>query len=402
MSTFPSTAAGRTRDQHRADHEQMWTHFNASINAADYSTLQAAIDAAETQVSNGGVVYIPPGTYTIDAPLILPRTGSSPTGAVHLIGAGRYQTIIAGSGSFPTDRALIEWDAVASRAWEQKISGIGFSLPSTANVRAIHFEVTDNTSWSAVNDERFQLDLEDIYITCHNDYHPVLIKIEGICNYSSIRRIYGDPVLGSGTYDTLLLQADYDFDGTPPNYADAPGFYHCDLSHLYGMVRRGGQCATFEGRLFRSRMTDCFANGGKDLPNFNFINSLNSVLENLSTEGQGEKPQMRFDTCEFMDGRNFGFGTPNAIGDSGVGNGVELIGCEDCRFDGRIAVSGNPAFSASGVYLVAIDSDCKRNTFTRWGVRPGVGGVAGEFSIAGTANTIGYIDVLNDVTGTLP
>lgn len=372
------------------------------INVTDYASPQAAIDAASLMNGGRGVpVYFPAGTYTLTEPLILPRTDASPLHSVHLIGDGRWATTLTAGLDFPANRALVEWEYVAKRAWEQRIAKMGFSLPSVAGVMAIHYKITDNTSQSAVNLERLQLDLEDIYIGSHNDYHEVAIKIEGICNYSSFKRIFGDPARGSATYDTLLLQTDVDFNGVDPGDGDSPGLFMCDLSQLHGMIRRGGYSVIFEGRLCHSTMSDCFSNGGKNKPDYYFKNSYTGVLNNLATEGQGEKPQYKFDTCYFMSGRNIGIGSPNAIGDSGVGNGLELINCEDCSFDNHYSGYSKPAFSWSGVKVITTDANSKRNIFTQWGVKPG-GAVSNEFTLNGTENVVHYVDVYNDTSGTLP
>lgn len=372
------------------------------IKVTDFPTPQAAIDTAKLLGGGRGCpVLFPNGTYALTAPLIVPRTGASPLNVVHIEGEGRYTTILTAGAGFPANRALIEWQATPERAWEQRISNIGFVLPNVAGVKAIHYKVTNNTSWTAVNTERLQLDLEDIYIAANNDYHEVLIRLEGIVNDSSLRRIFGDPALGNGTYDTLLLQVDKDFNGTLPGNADAPGLWMCDVSQLRGMIRRGGQCAVFEGRMHRSTMSTCFGNGGKNRPNFAFYNSYNSDLVNLATEGQGEKPQYLFNNCHKIRARVIGIGTPNAIGASGIGNGLELVNSHGCKFEGRDASAGQPAFSGLGVKVVTVDAASRRNTFVDWDVRSG-GTPADEFTVqGGCTNTVSYYDYQTDTSGVI-
>lgn len=401
MSIFPDSDYALGQLGALAFFNNIRQRLRSVFYGSDYASLQSAIDATKTQTNNGGVLNISPGRHMINEPLIIPRTGATPQNVVHLIGAGRYQTTIYGSDDFPAGRALIEWEDVPARAWEQRIQGIGFELPNVPDVKAIHYRLTDNSSFSAIDAERAQISLENLYIIANNDYHPVLIKIEGINIGATIRQIEGDPQQGNNaTYDTLLLEVDSTYPGFTQG-GDSPGLFSCDISQLYGSARRGGYSSVFRGRLCRSRMADCFGNGGKNDPSFTFVNSISSTLENLSTEGQGEKPQFLFDRCEFMDVRNFGVGTPDAVGDGGIGNGIELIGCNDNQFDNRWADGSKPSFSARGVRVISVDADSRRNRFTRVGIRS-AGIPADEFSIAGgVSNEVHYFDFQTNSGGVI-
>jgi hypothetical protein len=399
---------------HILEHDAIATRLMASVNVKDYgakgdgatddtTAIQNAINAAKVQAQNrGGTVYFPPGDYLISAPLVLPRTGGTPVNVVHLEGAGRWQSSIHGMGSFPTNRALIEWSASASRAWEQSIKGLTLWLPFVANTRAIHFKLTNNTTYAAMDAERYQLDLEDIFILSHNDYHPVCILLEGICNYCSFRRIFNDPGLGSGTYDTLLMQTDYQINGAPPiSGSDGPGLFNVDLAQLYSEVRRGGLARVFDGRMVQCHVYTCFGTGAKHGSSFAFRNSVMTHMDGLFTEGQGEKPIYLFDHCAFMEFYNIGIGTPDAVGGNGVGNGMELVDCTDCKFDGRWNDANKPAFSPQGVKVITIDAASKRNIFTRIGIRSD-GTPAHEFSILGdSSNSIAYYDFQTATGGTI-
>jgi hypothetical protein len=405
MPYLPTNLTGLTREDHMNHHEAQHARYNADVYAGDYGSLQAAVDEGKARAIASGTqerVQIAPGIYTIDNPLILPRSGLDLGASVHLVGAGRGQTIIKGSASFPTNRALIEWDTTTARAWGQKIAHIGFQLPNVAGVKAIHYKLTDSSTYNAMNVERAQIDLIDLHIVAHNDYHDKLIKLEGIIIASTLSGLYGDPVLGTGTYDTLLLEVDSAVDGAVPGEdSDGPGLYGCTLNQLYGMVIKGGHSTVFSGRLSRSQFRDGFSNGGKTRPSFAFINSVASTLENIATEGQGEQPIFKFDHCSFMDGRNIGIGTPDAVGDNGVGNGLELIASHDCEFVNRWNAGNKPSFSSKGVKVVTIDADSKRNTFKRWGIRSG-GTPANEFTIAGdSSNRIEYIDFYDNSSGVI-
>lgn len=368
--------------------------------STDYNNLQLAINATKNQMINGGVLYIPSGIYTIDEPLILPRTDTSPQNVVKLIGQGRYHTIIKGSNNFPQNRALIEWENTPSRAWEQHIENIGFHLPDIEGVRAIHYRLTNNSSYEAIFNERSQINLINLYIIANNDYHKNLIKLEGINNFCVINNIFGDPQQGiNGTYDTLLLEADSSFEGFLQG-SDAPGLYACSLSNLYSTTRRGGYSSVFKGRLCRSKMTDCFGNGGKNKPSFNFINSICNTLDNLSTEGQSEKPQYLFENCSDIRAYNIGIGTPDEIDNNSVGNGIELIDCNDCKFFSRWSDGTKPAFSSKGVKVIYINENSNRNNFYDWKIRSS-GIPENEFEIFGNTNTINYIDFETNTIGTI-
>lgn len=388
---------------HPEAHNQIAHRLNANVYACDYLTLQDAVDAAKAQSNGrGGTVHLPPGFTDLDTPLILPRSGLDLANLVHLEGAGRGVSVIRGTASFPANRALIEWEATPARSWGQRIAHLGFQLPNVAGVKAIHYKLTDASTYNAINIERAQIDLIDLYISAHNDYHDTLIKLEGIIQAATISGLYGDPVLGNGTYDTLLLAVDSTINGAAPaEDNDGPGLFACTLNQLFSMIIHGGLSSVFSGRLNRSRLGDSFSNGGKFRPSYAFINSVASTIENVSTEGQGEQPIFKFDHCAFMDGRNIGIGTPDTVNGGSVGNGLELIASHDCRFDNRWNMGGKPSFSSKGVKVVTIDADSKRNSFTRWGIRSS-GIPANEFSILGdSSNTIQYIDFNDNSSGVI-
>lgn len=387
---------------HPQVHNQIAARLNRVLYATDYASLHHAVDAAKTR---GGIVYIPPGTVcTIDEPLVLPRTGYAPEGFVQLVGAGAYTSVIKGSAAFPAGRALIEWEPVKARALAQRISGLSLALPDVDGVMAIHYQPTAKGTFADQNAERLYLALEHLYITAHNDYHERLIYLEGAINRSIFNYIEGAPALGDGTYATLLLETDFDLPAPSDIANDMVGLMFSRMSHLYPMTRRGGKCRLFKGRMNGGYLGNSWCNGGGEDPGYELINTIKTVIEDTGTEGFAEKPQYRFENCHFLDGRAINIGTPN--GDI-VGNGLELIGCTDCRFDGRYVYAGNPAFSTQGqggAKVTVIDADSARNVFTRWGVRAVDGDGEAELEIAApesAGNRIEWVDVRTGATGTL-
>ena len=141
--------------------------------------IQDAKDGGSTGMP-AGVVFFPPGEYVISTPIILPRTGVTPTHAVQLVGSGPRATRIRGSASFPTNRGLIEWDAsVSTAAWHQSITNVGLLLPNVAGAKAIHYKPNDKSTGAACLAERLQIDLADILLEGSNQYHESAIRLEG-------------------------------------------------------------------------------------------------------------------------------------------------------------------------------------------------------------------------------
>lgn len=85
---------------------------NGSTN--DTAAIQAAIDAATTATgARGGVVYFPPGEYSIESPgLVLPRGK-----ALALVGAGPDATALHASGTLlSSTQPLIRWNSTTGVA----------------------------------------------------------------------------------------------------------------------------------------------------------------------------------------------------------------------------------------------------------------------------------------------
>jgi len=147
----------------------------------DATAIQAAIDDAKTLgvTDLGTSVFFPPGNYIIGTPLVLPRTGLTPTNVVHLSGANIRTAMVRGSSSFPANRALVEWEVSATRAWHQSIKDMRFILPDVTGVMAINYVPTLKSTAAEILAETLQIDLKNILLEGSNEFHSVFIKLEG-------------------------------------------------------------------------------------------------------------------------------------------------------------------------------------------------------------------------------
>lgn len=366
---------------HPAVHNQIANRLNLARWADDYASVQAGVDAL---ASAGGALYLGDKSYTLSAPLVLPRANP-----VHLIGTGRTQ--MRGSVSFPEGRALVEWEPVKARAYQQRITGIHFHLPDVDAVRAIRYQPTAKATLPDVIAEWMQIDLTDCWFYGSNTHHERFIHIEGGARASRFDRLFGEPKLDTNGYNTLLLEFDTE---APTGYmpsADAHGLFSSTVDQCYSMFSRGGKSAAIRGRLMRCEVNNTFCDGGSGTPCFDFYDSSMVVLRGLATEGRNEQPQYRFTRCELIDGHQIGIGTPDDYYGTGLGSGMELIDCHDCTFDARWNTVGTPSFSGKGCNVVTIDAASSYNTFTRWKIKSG-GNAADEFTLAGVGNRIEYID----------
>lgn len=279
----------------------------------DVADIQEAIDAAKAlsaNVRSGAEVKFPEGHYKISSPLILPRNGSIPDEVVHLVGSSMYTTIIEGTAAFPPNRGLIEWEGTTSRVCHGRIANLSFRCPTGVDgVRAIYHKVNKVGGLITLADveaEWFQCDLENLYFEGSNQDVEVFIDLEVGNRFATIRNLFGDPWRGGSTapeYDTLLLRVPYQYNGTDPLLGeDSVGIGLSTLENLLGMIRQGGYCRTFQGRTYVSSWNNCFNNGG--LPGrstggigYEFRNSFDCSLTNISSEGGGGQAQFKFYKC---------------------------------------------------------------------------------------------------------
>lgn len=369
--------------------------------ADDIIAIENAISAARSASGNGGIVFFPEGVYLISRPIVLPRTNNTPTNVPHLIGTNRFFSTIRGSNNFPENRALIEWESVSEKpALEQRIAHLHLWLPNVNGVMAVNFKPTTKANYSAVFLERLMIELEDIYITAHNDYHEKLIYLEGACWFSKINRIYGDPVLGNGTYYTRLLEFDIEVDSGTTFNSDAPGFCLSEASHLYPMIRQGGYVQAFKGRCVNSTFTHSFVNGAPGGVYWDFHNSTNTKLNMVSSEGGGGV-FVRFTNCDVCIAEDIAVGWPHNAEQSS--NGIELINSRACFFNRRQTIAANAPYSTFGnKKIIYIDEDCKQIKFNDWLIKPNVGGISAEIQIDGDeTNIVNYINVNDYTSGTI-
>lgn len=393
---LPTSVDGRSKAQHRADHEAL--HRLANHHASN--DIQADIDRIAS--AGGGALLLEDKTYTTP-PLILPRTP-----VVRLIGLPG--AVIKGdAASFEAGDALVSWAAGAGHVWHQHIEGITLEMPDVAETKAIHYALTDATTWAEMVTQRLQLILRDVQVLCRNDYHAVLVDLEGCMWYGEITNLIGNPAWGDNTYDTLLLRTGT---GYPlPNDADymayipdAPGLFACQLRNLHSTWLRGGRSRMFEGRLNLCHWYGGFCDGGSTGPSYWFKDSLASNLIGLACEGREEKPAMwLFENCANMQMQNCSHGAPLNFKTGTFGNGVELRNCRDMQWSGKLASGATAIYSvqSEGKKALVLDEDCRRCTFTNWNIR--AVDVVNEMDIQGTNNRVDYVRLHSSVeeSGTL-
>lgn len=374
----------------------------------DTAAIQAAIDAAaavgNAANATGAIAYFPPGAYSIRNPLVLPRTGTTPTEAVWLAGANMRSSQIIGHSSFPTTRALIEWEVATARAWCQRIENLTLVCPNVIDTRAIHYDrVSTGTLHDDYDAERCQIDLFNIAIEASNQYHASAIRIEGGIWYSRWETVRGDFTTGTHLYDTLLIELDSEIDasqdmtgsvGEPGWTTDVPGFSYGIMRDIHAGGRRGGYSQCIKGRLLRSTVESTFANGGSLEASimYDLKNCVGNVFSQLGNEGQTEGSQIRLTNGRFNRFNLFNLGTPDA-----EAIGLNIINSTDNVFDTRLAYSNQPAFSSvAGSLLLSLDATSKRNFFYRLGVAFD-GDINDEIVDGGDDN---YIEGITDATAT--
>jgi hypothetical protein len=384
-------------------------NLNKFIDVTDYPSLQDAVNAAAESSPLGGTVFIPPGVdVKLSRPVILPRTDLTPINVVKIVGGDRYTSRIVGTREFPAFRALIEWKKERKRTWEQKIANLTLELPDVNGVKAINYHHLGERTEEDYSSERLQIDLENLLIKGSNSHHEVLIDLEASVFFSNFNNILGDNSPRSNPiHDTILLRTPTEHTGKNGKIplGDTPGISFSSLSNLHGPIRRGGILQMFKGRLVGTTFSNSFCNGGAHNPSFEFINCQASQLMNLGTEGRGEKPIVKMTACVFVQVGQLGLGTPNDEYESGIGNGLELYGCEDCVFDTRLSLPSKPVFSDLGVKVIVIDETSKRNKFVNWGFSAVDGDISKEVEIRAPlehGNVIKGVDVRSGNEQTIP
>lgn len=382
----------------QADHPGIHNAERAHLNAYRIVLPGEDVQAAYNQAWADGLsaIVLADGTHTTP-PLVLKRNPSvSNVSAVQIIGMGRKTLLRGDAASFTSGDALISWEAVTARAFNQGICNMTLDVPNVDGVRAVHYQPTAKSNFAEHNAERLQIHLENVRVLAHNDYHEELITLEGTINRSVIRNIEGDPAFGNGTYQTLLLKTDSDLFSGIGN--DLVGLsVNCLVENLYSTTIRGGRGAVFAGRMNASIFRSATCDGGTT-PCFYFINCIQSRIENLYTEGRSEQPAMYvFEGCQRVILDQFGIGTPNELSPgAGFGHGVLLVNTHRSLFRNRWIGTGNSVYSAatgSTKKLLVLDADSSGNRITDFDVRVGQGGLSAEIEDNGTDNVIEVVAI---------
>lgn len=364
----------------------------------DWPVIQAAIDAAKVSGAPGlpsGIVHLLPGECAIAAPLILPRTGTTPTHVVQFEGSGPRTTRLRGLSTFPSGRALIEWDAAVSTAtWHQSIRNLGFLLPSVSGTVGIHYRPNDKSTGAACLAERLQISLADLLFEGSNQYHQRFVWLEGNVIASSFTRIYGDPAQGTPAHDTLLFE--FDTDDYGQEGADASGGTFCRFSEVYSAMRRGGYSGLFHGRLIRSTIDQAVGSFARSAPTLDLVRSAAVVVSSYSNEGGGSQPQVRLTDSSNITFTELGIGSPTDRG-LGVGNGVELVNVRDSHFLGLWRRVGVPSFSTYGKKLLTVDSACARNAFENWTINAPMGDEISMLALESAGNYGTFYDIQHGI-----
>lgn len=371
------------------------------------AAIQAAIDAAASQESQsgstakkGGVVFLPVGRYRLDSPIVLPRAEQSThPRSVWLIGASKHSTVLVGSGSgWSSGDACIEWAATAFRSWDNRIANMTIIAPDVVGTHAVYFAPTLTSTWAQINAERFNLVMENVELEGSNQYHSALVRIAGMATHCRFINVWGDPTTGTRAYDTMLFH----FDETPlatsgeNNIGDDSGCTWGTFQNIWVTPQRGGYCGFFKGRISHSFVGVVEVGvGNYSDPVLDVNNSVGTVFANLMTEGRGEQPQIKLTDSRYLTFHNLYLGHPNDEG-GGVGNGIEFIGCTDCKIDGRVGDDSNMvAFKDNSVKMVTLDANSSRN-YLRMAARVATSqSITDEYTDSGTDNLIELIDHTN-------
>lgn len=316
----------------------------------DRSRLQGIV--YELRDQGGGILHLQEGVWYFSEPLVLPRSLSDGSGAVHIIGDSMMQTEIRGMDSFPTGRALIEWEPAesgAARVYNQHVADLTLRPANVDGCKAIHYEVTSAEGEADPTVERWTGEIENVRVQGFNTWHESLIRIEGNVHSSRFANILGDPGLGDQTHDTVLLH----FDEGEDAGLDVGGAYWSTFERITTTPIRGGWCAMFHGRLVASRFHSCLIGKGTQTdPAFKITNGAGFTLENMASEGSAAD-QFVFESCRSSTLKNSTIGYPSA---APHGDSVKLIDCKGVRVEGIPLWSNVPALNTGK--RVSLDEDC--------------------------------------------
>jgi hypothetical protein len=346
-----------------------------------------------------GVDIVFDGKSKISSALTLPRGGNSRAYSIGIRGTSKESC-----GLYPTTAitgGVIKWEASTARLFGCRLRNFHVFL-ANASQKAVAYTLNDPTTtvfnsqpWG--QEEIKELDL-DLLIYGNNEFHEVLVDIEGKAKYSKIR-IVADLAAGSTpTYSTIVLRANSEFidtAGSPGDKSDAVAGDNAGINYsdvwVSAINSRGGNARCFLGRLSACNLFDMTsATGGLDANSIlELYGSANNVFHRMFMEGRTENPQIYMEQCYYNTFLNVHFGSP----DGSPSTGIKMVECEDNWLFNHSSATGKPAFSSNGGFLIDLDANCKRNRFL------GFGGTAAFFSEVQDLGTDNYIEYVRESTG---
>jgi hypothetical protein len=356
--------------------------------ADDAAAIQAAINAAKdagviirpsgdsyiNHDHRGTVVYLPPGKYLINSPIILPRSGTYRANTVGLVGIGltAASTMIHAGPLFPSGRALIEWenDGVHGNVRDQIIANLTLSPKLAAGSRAIHLGLIKARSDYGLDvnsiDTMYNCRFENLIFFGYNQYNPSSIRLEGRVDFCVFRNLTADYAQGSPiTYSTRLLEVD-DLSLWPAldvlpymQSGDAPGANSCIIEEIWSGFR-GGFATILYGRVNGSRVGTFFAQGAAGTASTVHIKGGGFITgTQWGSEGQAEDGIFRFENCHHINISQISLGVTELATSGSPGAGIKLINVRQSSFVGRPCIDGTPAHSDHNSVLVSADENCR-------------------------------------------
>lgn len=348
---------------------------------------------------NGGLVLLPPGVYKINRPIVIPRSSNVPGYSIKFEGINEVSCIIEGTNSFPSGRALIEWEQILLRTYSQSIRNLTFSPPNVEGVKCIYYKLMDRSSAETMFKEHMTYPtIENIVCEGNNGFHDVSIDFEGLIRSGTFKNIKSNYTRGSEKYSTILIRAEKSMSegyGSGSVFYENAGIGFSTFERIDGGSIRGGWCTVFEGRLMNCDWLMGMAGNGalpsNNVPSFNFVNCGNVSLKRFYTEGRAERPQIRFENCEFVElnGLWLGFGDYK----DNPSNGIEFINSKDCTVKNRAKHPRAPSFGEYGGKVIIMDGNSKRNKILNFQIK---GSFNREIIDMGTDNYFDLMDVSND------
>lgn len=356
----------------------------------------------------GANVYLPAGQYIINSPIVLPRSGTYRSNTVGLVGQHMDSTRLVAGPSFPSNRALIEWEIPANPLTtdvrDQTISDLTLVPKNAVGSYAIWFPLIGSrasygTDLNAI-DTMYNCRFENLIVYGNNTYHQAVIRLEGRVDFSLIRNVQADFTLGA-VYTTRLFQFDDLSMWTSLTLAgtqlyDGPGFNFGIIDQI-GIGHRGGACSILWGRINATQVSNFFLGGTLGQTPSIYIRDGGLITGWMWTsEGFGENGIVTLENCVGVTVSELGLGVTDQATAPLPGSGLRLINVQKSRFVNRQAPTVSPAFSAYNSKLVRVDATCKDIAFIGWN---GTASYASEWDVdaAATGISVDYTDVISGI-----